>query len=99
MKGSTFVELFYALSKNHEIEFVYKGIEHKLEPIMREGQSFLVIYQIAPFKTLAEVYIGIDDTGFKSASKEDILYILNCKCFDGKSFYEIEKDVEVTTIY
>ena len=48
MEGSSFSEIIYALSHNHEIEFVYKGIEHKLEPTMNGNQSYLVIYQIEP---------------------------------------------------
>ena len=98
MEGSSFSEIIYALSHNHEIEFVYKEIEHKIEPAMSGKQSFLVIYQIDPFKTLAEVSLGIDETGATPTPKEKIIEILNCKCFDGKSFYEIEKYVEVTAI-
>ena len=99
MKGSSFSEIIYALSHNHEIEFVYQDIEHKLEPTMRGNQSFLVIYQVEPFKTLVELFLGIDETGAKPTPREKIIEILNCKCFDGKSFYDIEKDVEVTAIY
>lgn len=98
MEGSSFSEIIYALSHNHEIEFVYKGIEHKLEPAMNGNQSYLIIYQIDPFKTLEELSLGIDETGASPTPREKIIEILNCKCFDGKSFYEIEKDVEITAI-
>ena len=98
MEGSSFSEIIYALSHNHEIEFVYKGIEHKLEPAMNGNQSYLIIYQIDPFKTLEELSLGIDETGASPIPREKIIEILNCKCFDGKSFYEIEKDVEITAI-
>lgn len=98
MKGCTFSELFYALNHNHEIEFLYKEEEYKIELIVKERQSFLVIYSMEPFKYLAEKCLGYDEKACKPTPKEAIIYILNCKCFDGKSFYDIEKDVEVTAI-
>ena len=100
MTGCTFEELYYALSRNHEIEFVYKDNEYKLELCGDKSSTVLAIYkneENAP--NIAELNVDIDKNGIAIVSNEDIFFILNCKCFDGKSFYDIEKDVEVTAIY
>ena len=71
-----------ALGVNREIEFMYKGAGYRFEPNYEKG-GYDVWKYADGFKTGGGVIIAF------AITPEDALSI---KCFDGKSFAEIENE-------
>lgn len=96
MEGISMNELYEYLSYNREIEFIYYDIEYVLQPEIKDKRAYLVIWSCTPItgKCIARVNIPLKG----SIPTEYIDKILSIKCFDGKSFLDIEKDVTVTCI-
>ena len=93
MKGITIYELYDFLLYNHEIEFSYNDTLFSMEPHFDGSNSYFAIWNCTDGgkcigKTLR--------SGFKD--NEAIEQLLNIKCFEGKTFMEIENDV-VDVIY
>ncbi len=96
MIGITMKELRDLLLTGHEAEFTYKGITYVLQPEVADGQSRLVIWDCSPNgKCICSRLIPEEG----EIPEECIDAILNCKCFKGKSFLEIEAEVTVDVIF
>ena len=91
MQGTKIDDLYEYLSNGHEISFTYNGIEYSMEP---ETDAF-TIWEYGKTSQRICRYAILESCDIKAA----ILDFLNTKCFDGKSFMEIEKDVVVDVIY
>ncbi len=96
MTGITMKELRELLVVGHEAEFSYKGVTYVLQPEISDGYAYLVIWDCSPdgkclcrypIPKEGEIPIGCLDA------------VLNCRCFDGRSFMEIEADVTVDVIF
>ncbi len=97
MQGITMKELRELISHYHDAEFEYKGITYVLQPEVNDGKTYLVIWNCTPDSAKCICKHEIGDC--KDIPQAVIDAVLTDKCFDGKSFLEIEKDVTVTVIY
>lgn len=97
MTGIKTNELQEFVSHCHEIEFEYHGTTYVLQPETVENRSYLTIWDCTPnsAKCIAKQEIATDT----DIPHSDIDAVLSQKCFNGKSFYEIEQAITVTTIY
>lgn len=96
MKGITFDELYELVSHYHDAEFVYKDDTYVLQPEVDDGRMYLVIWDWSDEPKCICRYENNND---KVIDKDVIEAVLNDKCFDGKSFMDIEKEIEVTVIF
>ncbi len=95
MTGITINELYDYLSSGHEISFIYNGSEFSIEPDKDNSSSYVTIWDCGNNARCLCRCIVSD----RNNKKEAIDNLLSAKCFDGKSFMEIEKDVIVDVIY
>lgn len=97
MNGIKMNELYELVSHYHEAEFEYNGTTYMLQPEVNDGKVYLVIWDCTPnaAKCIAKHQIETDG----DIPQNIIDSILSEKCFDGKSFFEIEKNITVTVIY
>lgn len=91
MQGIKMDDLYEYLSNGHEISFIYKGNEYSMEP----DADVLTIWEYGHDPKCICKYAIPKSCEMKAA----ILDFLNTKCFDGRSFMEIEQDVVVDVIY
>lgn len=97
MIGIEMNELKELVSYNHDAEFEYNGTTYVLQPEVNDGIEYLVIWDCTPNATKCIARKEIKTRG--DIPQDVIDAVLSEKCFNGKSFYEIEKDVTVTVIY
>lgn len=97
MQGISLPELYKVISTSHDVEFSYDGTTYVLQPEVDEGNSFLVIWDCTPNSSKCIAKYKIPDQN--TIPKQAINNILNDKCFNGKSFIEIEQFVVVEVIY
>ncbi len=97
MNGIKMDELYELISHCHEAEFEYKGTTYVLQPEINDSKDYLVIWDCTPNseKCISKHEINVEG----DIPQVVIDAVLSDKCFDGKSFFEIEKDVTVTVIY
>ena len=90
-------ELCQSISHNHEVEFEYNGTTYVLQPEVNGDKAYLVIWDCTPNmeKCIAKQEINVEG----EIPKNIIDSILSETCFKGKSFTEIEHEIEVTVIY
>ena len=90
-------ELYELISHCHDAEFEYNGTTYVLQPEVDDNKTYLVIWDCTPdaAKCIAKQEIGVNEVIPQSV----IDAVLSEKCFNGKSFMEIEKNVTVTVIY
>ncbi len=97
MNGIRIDELQELISHCHEAEFEYKGTTYMLQSEVDDGKAYLVIWDCTPDSTKCICKHEIGDGG--NIPQSVIGAVLSDKCFDGKSFLEIEKNITVTVIY
>lgn len=97
MQGISMKEMYEAISGSHDIEFTYNGTAYVLQPEMDNNKAYLVIWDCTPGEEKCIAKYSIPDQN--TISKSVIDMILNDKCFNGKSFMEIENKVVVEVIY
>ena len=97
MYGIEMNELKELISHCHEAEFEYNRTTYVLQPEVNDGKTYLVIWDCTPdaAKCIAKHEIETDG----DIPQYVIDSVLSEKCFDGKSFLEIERDITVTVIY
>lgn len=96
MNGITFEEFYEYMEHWHEAEFLYKEMTYVLQPEVYQKKTYLVIWKVSSEPRCISRH-PIPEIG--AIPRSDILAVLNDKCFDGKSFLEIEKDVTIETIF
>jgi hypothetical protein len=97
MNGIKMDELYELISHCHEAEFEYKGRTYVLQPEANDGKAYLVIWDCTVDSEKCICKHEIDAEG--DIPRAAIDAVLSDKCFEGKSFLEIEKDVTVTVIF
>lgn len=97
MQGITMNELHELIAHCHDAEFEYNGITYVLQPEVNDNKAYLVIWDCTPDAAKCITKHEIEIEGDISQSVIDA--VLSEKCFNGKSFMEIEKDITVTVIY
>ncbi len=86
----------YVAYGNHEAEFEYSGTTYVLQPEVTGGKAYLVIWDCSPYGQC----IAKHETTMEGKIPQSVIdAVLSEKCFDAKSFFEIEKDITVTVIY
>lgn len=97
MHGIKMNELCELISHRHDAEFEYNETTYVLQPEVNDNKAYLVIWDCTPnaAKCIAKHEIDIDG----DISQSFIDAVLSEKCFNGKSFMEIEQDITVTVIY
>lgn len=97
MSGITMSELYEMISHHHDAEFDYNGTTYVLQPEINNEKKYLVIWDCTPDK---EKCIAQNEINVNGDIPEDIIdAVLSEKCFNGKSFLEIENHITVTVIY
>ena len=98
MKGNTMDEIYEYLTYNRDVEFNYKGYPYIIQPEYDQDKKWLVIW--TAYDNKKNICIAREEIcSYNSIEKEIIDKILNTKCFEGKSFMEIEKDITITYIW
>ena len=97
MKGISMTELKELISYCHKAEFEYNDTTHVLQPEVNDDKAYLVIWDCTPDAAKCIAKHEIPMSGNIPQSSIDA--VLSEKCFDGKSFFEIEQDITVTVIY
>lgn len=93
MKGNTiseFINDLYACG-GPEKEFTFRGKRYFLETIMVEGTDLLELY-------VAEIKENADNVVFSFTGKslhDCVAQFEEAKIFDGKTVYQVEKEIEV----
>ena len=91
MIGITMDELKEKILGGHEAEFSYKGCEYSLET------------ETAGEKIVAKIWKCINEPVCIAEADIEFLYdfdkLFNEKCFEGKSFYEIEAEIIVENVF
>lgn len=95
MQGISMQELCERIKYSHEAEFIYDGETYILQPIATDERAWLIIDCIDTSKRLCQHEIPMRG----NIPQSDIDAVLSEKCFNGKSFMEIEQYVTVTVIY
>ena len=97
MQGISMNEMCELISHYHDAEFEYNGTTCVLQPEVNDDKTYLVIWDCTPD---AEKCIAKHAVGIEGDIPETVINaVLSEKCFDGKSFLEIENDITVTVIY
>lgn len=95
MNGISMTEFYERIMYLHEAEFTYDGATYVLQPIANDEKAWLIIDSVDSTKRLCQHEIPMNG----NIPKSIIDSVLAEKCFNGKSFMEIEKDITITVIY
>lgn len=97
MNGIKMNELYELVSQGHEAEFMYNGTTYVLQSEIDNNKTFLVIWDCTPGaqKCIARYEINVEGDIPQTVVEE----FFSEKCFNKKSFLEIQQDVTVTVIY
>lgn len=97
MNGIKMHELRELISHYHEAEFEYNGTTYVLQPEVNGSKAYLVIWDCTPD---AEKCIAKHETSGDGDIPQSVIdAVLSEKCFNGKSFMEIEHEITVSVIY
>ncbi|MBR3628761.1 MAG: hypothetical protein IKN42_07985 [Elusimicrobia bacterium] len=98
MEGTSLEELYELIANQHDAEFTYKSEDYVLQLESKDGKSYLVIWENSDTHD-NRCLCRYETPSFHDIPKKIIDAVLSEKCFDGKSFLEIEKDITVTCIF
>ena len=94
MKGINIKNLYESLGYNGELEFEYKNNLYDVQPNVIDDERYLTIWKsISNKEGICMVKEKISSK--QGVEKEVIDKVLNSKCFNGKSFFEIYNDIEI----
>ena len=94
MKGIDINDFVESLETGHELEFRYNGNVYVIQPITENGKNYLVAY-LCDDSRICEYIAQAESVREHGLEKEVIEKVLNTKCFEGKSFFEIYKEIEI----
>ena len=97
MQGITMNEMCELISHYHDAEFEYNGATYVLQPEVNDDKTYLVIWDCTPNAAKCIAKHEIEGEGDIPQSVIDA--VLSEKCFNGKSFMEIENLITVPVIY
>lgn len=88
-------QVYDCLSTYHEVEFSYNGIRYSIEPC-EEGDSIsLTIWECGDKPDCIASSQVVESKCAKTAIDE----LFHIRCFDGKSFVDIEQAVTIEIMY
>ena len=93
-KGINIKNFVDTLETGHELEFLYNGNTYVIQPIKEDGKHYLVAY-LCNDSGVCEYIAQAESLREHGLEKEVIDKVLNTKCFEGKSFFEIYEDIEI----
>ena len=95
MRGINIKNFVEGLEHSEELEFEYNGKQYIIQPeVNTEGRWFVIYMTDDFFKT--SICIAREKKPDKDGvPKEVIDKVLNTKCFEGKSFFEIYNDIQI----
>ena len=94
MSGINIKNFCESLEHNAELEFEYNGKEYVIQPIAEDNRHWLVAYL---FDGSGKCDYLVREESFLECGreKEVVDKVLNTKCFEGKSSFEIYKDIQI----
>ena len=99
MRIGAIEDIYTALSRNGELEFDYREKPYTIQAEFVDDKLYLVIWTAYFDKENTCLFREEILPPASFITKEAIDRALNAKCFDGKSFFEIEADVQLTWIF
>ena len=94
MKGINIKNFCESLEHNGELEFEYENHLYDIQPNIIDNKHWLTIWKsISDIDGICLVKEEIFSN--QAIEKEVIDKVLNAKCFNGKSFFEIYNDIEI----
>lgn len=99
MIGTTMEELKQYLKSNREIEFSYQGFQYTIEPGGIGTNTLFSVWKSKSDTNTADCIYEYTTSPDMIIEDEIINDFLNMKCFNGKSFLEIEAEVTVDIIF
>ena len=96
MKGIDIKNFCEGLEHNEELEFEYNGSKYIIQPEVDDNEEcWLVIYTADQANGQDFCIVREANTSNIKVEKEVVDKVLNTKCFEGKSFFEIYNDIEI----
>ena len=94
MKGIYIKNFCESLEYSSELEFEYQNTKYVIQPLLKDEKYWLTAWKIIDDKhgiclVKEEIFSN------QAIEKEVIDKVLNAKCFNGKSFFEIYNDIEI----
>ena len=99
MRIGAIEDIYTALSRNGELEFDYKEQPYTVQAEFVEDKLYLVIWTAYFDKENTCLFREEILPPASFITKEAIDRAFNAKIFDGKSFFEVEQEVELTFIF
>ena len=94
MRGIDIKEFVDSLEHNHELEFEYNGKKYIIQPIVEDGYAWLIAYLFDGSGKCD--YLAKEEVPLESLIPKKVIdKVLNTKCFEGKSFFEIYNDIQI----
>ena len=91
MFGKSIIKIFDYLEHQHEIRFMFEGKEYNF--LNQTLDDFIQL----------EIWVENDNKFYEdiciASEKSKSAFFIDVKCFNGKSFMEIERFIEVTKIF
>ena len=94
MKGIYIKNFCEGLEQQDELEFEYQNTEYVIQPLLKDEKYWLTAWKIIDDKN-AICMVKEEIFSNQGIEKEVIDKVLNAKCFNGKSFFEIYNDIEI----
>ena len=94
MKGINIKKIYEGLEQQDELEFEYENTQYVIQPLFKDEKYWLTIWKIIDDKH-GICLVKEEIFSKQSVEKEVINKVLNAKCFDGKSFWDIHNDIEI----
>lgn len=95
MQGMSMNEFYERIMYLHEAEFIYDKATYIIQSVADDEKAWLVIDCVDTSERLSRYEIPMHG----AIPKPVIDAVLSKKCFNGKSFLEIEHEITVTVIY
>jgi hypothetical protein len=89
--GIELSELIDMLAQNHEAEFMWNDMEYMIQPV----DDHIILYRSSP--DLCDL-CKITLSGSNLVGEDIVRKLLNEKCFNGKSFMELQNEITITVI-
>ena len=94
MKGINIKNFCETLEDGSELEFEYENTQYVIQPLVIDNRYCLTVWKIIDDKN-GSCMIKKEIHSDEGIEKEVIDKVLNSKCFNGKSFFEIYNDIEI----
>ena len=98
MTGITYDEFIEFISQNREIIFLYNDHRYVIQPEVSDNKCWLVIWTAE--ENIENICIARERTKSELCIDNDCIEkIINKRCFDDKSFFELKDRIHVEEIF